>query len=183
MDWLTDTENLNRKYFVPRGLLVVFVVKLLREGPMSGAEIVNGIKQETTGFWKPSFGGIYPLLSRMVDSGFIAKEPSAGGVTKRYFLTDMGKQTFRKKSKIMRNMREQLSNISFMMLMLGMSDAFSEEARPHYELIRKAFDFLFQIRSESDGKSGSMKLERVTKELAKAVESLEESLRELKMTK
>jgi DNA-binding PadR family transcriptional regulator len=81
---------------VPRGLLQFLVLKLLTKKAMSGAEIVEEIEQETSGFWKPSPGSIYPLLARLQDKGYTYESLLGEGGMKRYILTDEGTAFFKR---------------------------------------------------------------------------------------
>jgi DNA-binding PadR family transcriptional regulator len=78
---------------VPRGLLRFLVLKFLAEKPLSGAEIVEKIAQETNGKWKPSFGSIYPLQSGLQERGFNELSKVEGGI-KKYTLTNEGMKFF-----------------------------------------------------------------------------------------
>jgi len=44
---------------VPKGFLRYQVLRLLKEKPMSGSEIMSEIEEETDGNWRPSPGSIY----------------------------------------------------------------------------------------------------------------------------
>ncbi len=85
---------------VPRGLLRFLVLKLLKEKPMSGAEIVEEIERETDGRWKPSSGSIYPLLAWLQDKGYTNESPTGESGMKRYVLTDEGKIFFEEQVKL-----------------------------------------------------------------------------------
>jgi DNA-binding PadR family transcriptional regulator len=80
---------------VPRGLLRFIVLKFLSEKPMSGAEIVNKVKRETGGKWKPSPGSIYPLLAGLQERGFTQESSHVESGMKHYSLTDNGKEFFK----------------------------------------------------------------------------------------
>lgn len=84
---------------VPKGLLQFLVLKLLAEKAMAGAEIVEEIEQETSGFWKPSPGSIYPLLARLQDKGYTNESRIEDDGMKRYILTDEGQTFFEKQVK------------------------------------------------------------------------------------
>jgi DNA-binding PadR family transcriptional regulator len=55
-----------------RGLRTM-VVSQLSSAPKNGAELMNGIEAATRGWWRPTPGSIYPLLTRMVDEGTLKK--------------------------------------------------------------------------------------------------------------
>lgn len=76
---------------VPKGFLRYKVLRLLDEKPMSGSEIMVEIERQTEGRWKPSPGSIYPLLSWLQDKGYIKEAAEQEAGIKRYALTDQGK--------------------------------------------------------------------------------------------
>ena len=73
---------------VPRGLLRHLSFQFLREGPMSGSEIVDKIEEYTD--WRPSPGSIYPLLSHMQEEGLIEVHEDQDSTLKRFELTEAG---------------------------------------------------------------------------------------------
>lgn len=75
---------------VPKGYLRHNVLKLLKEKPMSGSEIISAIEEKTDGRWKPSPGSVYPLLSWLLDSGYTIEVPEHEAGIKRYKLTKKG---------------------------------------------------------------------------------------------
>jgi DNA-binding PadR family transcriptional regulator len=68
------------------------VLNLLSEKPMSGAEIIRAIEENTEMRWKPSPGSVYPLLSWLLDSGYTRELPDSEAGVRRYELTDAGKK-------------------------------------------------------------------------------------------
>jgi DNA-binding PadR family transcriptional regulator len=68
--------------------------------PYSGSEIIEDIEKITNGFWKPSPGSIYPLLTWLQDGGYVKEMPSEENGMKRYALTDKGKMLLEEHKKI-----------------------------------------------------------------------------------
>ncbi len=67
------------------------ILGLLMEGPRHGYELKRALGE--LGFWKVSFGSLYPALKRLEKRGAI--EASAGsGRRKSYTITDQGRETF-----------------------------------------------------------------------------------------
>ena len=73
---------------VPRGFLKSYILKLLRSGPRHGYDIIKSIGDETG--WKPSPGGIYPILHDLEERGLVIKFKD--GRRKYYKLTKDGKK-------------------------------------------------------------------------------------------
>ena len=68
-----------------KGGLRILVLQRLQESPKNGAEIMDEIERITWGWWRPSPGSIYPLLSSLVEEGLAVKLSDG-----RYKLTDKG---------------------------------------------------------------------------------------------
>lgn len=75
---------------------------------MSGSELMDEIKKQSGGCWKPSPGSIYPLLAWLQDEGYIREVPTEEGGRKRYALTDRGKKFFEEHLKIKKEFRRRL---------------------------------------------------------------------------
>jgi len=67
------------------GALKFLVLWLLSETPRNGVEIINEIERMTWGWWRPSPGSVYPLLSSLAKDGFIVKMQDG-----RYQITEKG---------------------------------------------------------------------------------------------
>jgi DNA-binding PadR family transcriptional regulator len=77
---------------VPKGFLRYKLLKMLSDKPMSGSEIMSEIEKQTNGYWKPSPGSIYPLLSWLQDQGHIKEATQQEPGIRRYELTEQGKK-------------------------------------------------------------------------------------------
>ena len=71
-----------------RGLRMM-VVTLVSSGPKNGVEIMDGVETMTRGWWRPTPGSIYPLLTKMVDEGTLSKMPDG-----RYELTQNARKEY-----------------------------------------------------------------------------------------
>ena len=77
---------------VPKGFLRSRVLRLLNEKPMSGAEIIREMEEQTDMRWRPSPGSVYPLLSWLLDSEYTKELSDSEAGVRRYELTDEGKK-------------------------------------------------------------------------------------------
>ena len=57
-----------------KGYIRVAVLILLSKKPHHGYGIMKEIKDKTKGFWKPTAGGVYPILRDLEKSGYIEGE-------------------------------------------------------------------------------------------------------------
>jgi DNA-binding PadR family transcriptional regulator len=70
---------------------------LLTEGPMSGYELAQLIKERSQGRFKATAGNIYPSLHELKEAGEVeAGEPTGGREKIVCEITEQGKQTLRR---------------------------------------------------------------------------------------
>jgi len=65
------------------------ILKLLREKPMHGYEVMKALEEHTSGCYKPSPGTVYPTLQWLEDEGLVAAKDVEG--KKVYEITDAGR--------------------------------------------------------------------------------------------
>ncbi len=95
---------------IRRGHLKFYVLRLLLDADLTGYGLMKAIEQDT-GFWKPSAGSLYPLLSAMHDDHLIEEASESGG-SPRWRITDEGRQTYEQaaetKDELLSSMRRSL---------------------------------------------------------------------------
>ncbi len=64
-DWLKEAQ---------KGYMRIAVLILLSKKRYHGYEIMKEIKERTRGFWKPTAGGVYPILQSLEKAGYIEGE-------------------------------------------------------------------------------------------------------------
>ncbi len=88
-NWLKETQ---------KGYIRIATLILLSKKPHHGYEIMKEIRERTRGFWKPTAGGMYPILKDLQKSGYIQGEWDAK--TKRrkkiYKITESGRTVLRR---------------------------------------------------------------------------------------
>lgn len=84
----TNKERNIRRIGIPRGILRYLSLKLLKQAPMSGSEIVEQIEDYTD--WRPSPGSIYPMISDLQNDGLIVPYENGDPNLKRFKLTEKG---------------------------------------------------------------------------------------------
>jgi DNA-binding PadR family transcriptional regulator len=78
---------------VPRGILRLYILSMLSKQPETGYSIMGLIEDKTEGAWRPGPGTVYPLLRSLVKEGLLEKaDPSGGGATVKYSVTQKGKR-------------------------------------------------------------------------------------------
>lgn len=68
------------------------ILGILSEGPLHGYELKRRLVD--FGFWRISFGSVYPALRRLEKAGHIEKRAGSSGRRKEYAITADGKEYF-----------------------------------------------------------------------------------------
>jgi DNA-binding PadR family transcriptional regulator len=172
-NWMRHTA------MVPKGFIRYHVLNALSEKPMSGSELMEQIEQRSaSGFWKPSPGSIYPLLSYLQESGYIKELPTENGM-KRYQLTETGKSLLEEQKTIMKKFKEtmgfQQSPFSNFLAKVP-----PEKAAKIHDTIRHAGNAMFQLSIALQENFSEKALEEATKAVEEAAEKLEEVTKKIK---
>ena len=87
--WLKETQ---------KGYIRIAVLILLSKKPHHGYEIMREIKERTMGFWRPTAGGIYPILRNLEDSKYIEGKWDLQKKRKRkiFRISEAGKQVLKR---------------------------------------------------------------------------------------
>jgi DNA-binding PadR family transcriptional regulator len=82
--WLKETQ---------KGYIRIAILILLNKKPHHGYEMMKAVESRTSGFWRPTAGGIYPILQDLEKSGYIKGEWDCETKRKRkiYAITPEGK--------------------------------------------------------------------------------------------
>ena len=92
----TDTDDTTASNWMKeaqKGYIRIGVLILLNKKPSHGYEIMSEIKDRTGGFWKPTAGGVYPILRDLEKTGYIKGEwhKLNNRNVKTYRITEKGK--------------------------------------------------------------------------------------------
>jgi DNA-binding PadR family transcriptional regulator len=164
---------------VPKGFLRYQVLEALNEKPMSGSEIMEEIEKHTGGFWKPSPGSIYPLLSWLQDNSYIKELPTENGL-KRYELTESGKELLEEQKKIRKKFREEVGFLPapfFDSLLMKIPPEKTVEIRNSIRRVAIAF---FQLGNTLQEKFSEQALNEAINAVNEASRKLEEINKKLK---
>jgi len=103
--WLKETQ---------KGYIRIAVLILLNKKPHHGYEMMKALDERTNGFWKPTAGGIYPILQDLEKSQYIKGEWDCDTKRKRktYAITSEGKRvlehTLAKENRLFNTMADLL---------------------------------------------------------------------------
>jgi DNA-binding PadR family transcriptional regulator len=172
---------------VPKGFLRYKLLKMLSDKPMSGSEIMSEIEKQTSGYWKPSPGSIYPLLSWLQDQGHIKEATQQEPGIRRYELTEQGKRFLEDEGKTREELDRRLEHFGPTPGLMGpMWFGFDRENAK--ELRRAAKDFGHEMRglfhelrraySKEAAEQAKNALEEATKKIQDITTKIQEQRKE-----
>ena len=164
----------------PRGLLRFFVLKLLIEKSLSGAEIVAEIEKETGGRWKPSSGSIYPLLAWLQDKGYTKELPREEGGLKRYKLTEKGESFFEEQVRFGERLRKKLEFLAPMLVVGFRFGVNSAKWRGIKEPARRFVTALLDLRAALQENLTERNAKEIVEILNEGAEKLEGIIEKIK---
>jgi len=171
--WIRHTAS------VPKGFLRYYVLKLLKDKPMSGSEIMEEVGKETGGRWKPSPGSVYPLLAWLQDNGYIKEMPKEEGGIKRYMLTEQGEKLFEEQVKLKEDLRKKLELLA-PPFFSGFWFAHPEKLQEIREPVRRFVKALFNLTMAVEENLTEPTLKEVGGFLNSTAEKIEEMSKKLK---
>lgn len=113
-------------------MLDMAILGLLREGPMHGYELKRRLVD--LGFWRISFGSVYPALRRLDKAGWVEVSPGAGR-RKEYRITAEGKEHFQQ---ILEDEASEVENTNAFQVRLAFFRYMAPETRIGFLERRKA---------------------------------------------
>ncbi|HUK51097.1 MAG TPA: PadR family transcriptional regulator [Terriglobales bacterium] len=153
---------------VPKGFLRYQLLKKLDEKPMSGSEIMSELENETSGYWKPSPGSIYPLLAWLQDQNLIKEAEQKEAGIRRYTLTDTGKTLLQSETKSREEIKKHMQNLGNTWFPYYRESA-GETGRATRRLFRAIKDLHHELRKEHSKEE----LDEVKKALDEATKQIE----------
>jgi len=166
---------------VPRGLLRFFVMELLMEKPLSGAEIVEKIERETDGRWKPSPGSIYPLLGSLRDKGYTSESPIGESGMKEHVLTDKGRTFFEEQVRFGQKFMKKLEFLAPMLVggfHFGINHGNMCDVRGPAKRVVKTFMDLRTAMKDNLTKQDAEEISEILNNCAKKLEKITRRIKE-----
>lgn len=81
--WLKESQ---------KGFMRIALLILLSKKPCHGYEMMKEVRDRTEGFWKPTAGGVYPILQSLEKAGYIKGQWSPQKRKRKiYHITESGK--------------------------------------------------------------------------------------------
>jgi len=147
---------------------------------MSGSEIMEEIKEQTGGRWKPSPGSIYPLLAWLQENSYTQEIPrEERDVIKRYALTEKGKKFFEEQSKLREKLMDKLGFFAPPLLSGFWLSSHPEELGKIRGPARRLMRSLLNLRTALEENFSDQALEDIAKLMNSTAEKIETISREL----
>jgi len=162
---------------VPKGFLRYYVLRLLKEKPMSGSEIMEEIEKQTEGCWKPSPGSVYPLLTWLRDKGYTREVVDQEVGIKRYTLTEKGKAFFGEHLKRMREFPEKFRFFAPPIWFQFYPEGAQELRETTRRLALAIWNFRDRLQ-QKHSETGANEAKKVFEEAAKRIEEITNKLKE-----
>lgn len=154
-----------RVWFEPGDMKYV-ILKLLRDKPMHGYEVMKALEEHTRGCYKPSPGTVYPTLQWLEDEGLVQSEEQEG--KKVYAITDAGRAFLDEHKGTVEEIFDRVEETIDSLL----SDPIPEVTRLVGRLVTHTYKAAWRLREDED------KRKRVKETLDRAVKELEDLLGE-----
>jgi len=138
------------------------ILKLLRDNPMHGYEVMKALEEHTHGCYKPSPGTVYPTLQWLEDEGLVSVEEVDG--KKVYSITEAGSDFLMENKttvdEIFDRIEETLDGF--------LDDPMPDVTRLVGRLVSQAYRTTWKVRGDSQ------KMETVAEILGRAANELKE---------
>ena len=138
------------------------ILKLLRERPMHGYEVMKALEEHTHGCYKPSPGTVYPTLQWLEDEGLVSSEEVDG--KKVYSITEAGQDFLRENKSTVDEIFDRIEET----LDGFLDDPMPDVTRLVGKLVSQAYRTTWKVRGDSQ------KMESVIDILGRATDELRE---------
>jgi DNA-binding PadR family transcriptional regulator len=148
-------------WFEPGDMKYV-ILKLLKDKPRHGYEVMKALEERTRGCYKPSPGTVYPTLQWLEDEGLVQCEERDG--KKIYSVTDEGLAFLDDNKSTVEEIFERVEETIDSLL----SDPIPDVTRLVGRLVTQTYKAAWKLREDADRRG------KVVDVLEKAVKELEE---------
>ncbi|HEX6560158.1 MAG TPA: PadR family transcriptional regulator [Longimicrobiales bacterium] len=113
--------------FFDRGDLKYVILRLLRDKPMHGYEVMRALEEESGGWYKASPGSVYPTLQMLQDQGLVEAQEQDG--KKVYSITEAGRKHLEENSDVVDEIVDRVSDFTSRYFRTEMRDLTKEFSR------------------------------------------------------
>ena len=164
-NWLKEAQ----KGYIRMGVLI-----LLNKKPSHGYEIMKEINSRTKGFWQPTAGGVYPILSDLEKSGYIKGQwqTQKNRRLKVYKITESGGIILRKAILKQTEISNNIGNLFREFARDVLNIEFEAESVPTMPSLFSPF-----FEEKVDGEQNIKQLERERRHLRETAKAMQERLK------
>lgn len=152
-----------RRVWFESGDMKYVILKLLREKPMHGYEVMKALEEQTRGCYKPSAGTVYPTLQMLEDEGLVRIKEENG--KKIYEITDEGLAFLEENKTTVDDIFERVDELIDSFL----TDPMPEITRLVGKLVSQSYRMAWRYREDDEQR------ERVRSVLEQAIKDLEDA--------
>jgi len=150
-----DSAPLTQLKGAPRGLLLHYILHTISVKPKHGYEILQDIEGKTDGAWRPGVGSVYPVLKKLLASGYIETDEKGSMDNRRvYSITPKGVEEMKERGDMFASSWHRwmaMRRLFFDMLdPAGISNMFVEGSRKQFELAKELLDARREALSRND---------------------------------
>jgi DNA-binding PadR family transcriptional regulator len=140
-----DSPPLTELKGAPRGLLLHYILHSISVKPKHGYEILQDIEAKTDGAWRPGVGSVYPVLKRLLATGYIKADEKGSSENRRvYSITPKGVDEMRERGDAFESSWQRwtaMRRLFFDMLdPAGFGNMFVEGSRKQFEMTKELMD-------------------------------------------
>jgi DNA-binding PadR family transcriptional regulator len=159
-----QTGKRRRRVWFEPGDMKYVILKLLKDKPMHGYEVMKALEEHTHGCYKPSPGTVYPTLQWLEDEGLVRAEEHEG--KKVYHITDEGKAFLDEHKSTVEDIFDRVEEMIDGLL----SDPMPEITRLVGRLVTQSYRATWKLREDEERqKQVKDVLERSIKEIEELV--------------
>ncbi len=140
-----DSPPLTQLKGAPRGLLLHYILHSISVKPKHGYEILQDIEGKTDGTWRPGVGSVYPVLKKLLASGYIETDERGSMDNRRvYSITPKGVEEMKQRGEMFASSWQRwmaMRRLFFDMLdPAGVSNVLVEGSRKQFEMAKELLD-------------------------------------------
>ncbi len=151
-----------RRRWFEAGDMKYVILKLLKDKPMHGYEVMKALEEQTQGAYKPSPGTVYPTLQWLEDEGLVNAEDVEG--KKVYSITDAGLEFLEEHKTTVEDIFERVEDTLDSLF----SDPMPEVTRLVGRFVSRAYRAAWKLREDKD------KRDKITEILERSLKELDE---------
>ncbi len=163
-DWMwggpRHRRRRGRRQWFESGDMKYVILKLLKEKPMHGYEVMKALEEQTHGCYKPSPGTVYPTLQWLEDEGLVKGDEVEG--KKVYAITQQGLEFLEEHKTTVEDIFDRVDET----LESFFSDPMPEVTRLVGRLVGQAYRATWKLRDDKEKRTRVAEiLEHAVKEL------------------